>query len=159
MNQQMMNLAEEKTYWIKVNKGDSSCRALADRHYSRQNPGSVNFCRPGRNLVLRTAAGDAVWVTWQGIRDDGFNAWECTIFRNESRHLSSELIKQAVEITKRYWGQLPPDGIITMVAPDKIKSKNPGYCFKQAGWKYIGRTKVNKLIILQYKDLSSSHLG
>lgn len=152
MNQQMMNLAEEKTCWIKVNKGDISCRALADRHYSRQHPGSANFCRPGRNLVLRTTSGSAVWVTWQGIRDDGFNAWECTIFRNESRHLSSELIKQAVEITKHYWGELPPDGIITTIAPDKIKSINPGCCFKKAGWKYIGKTKVNKLIILQYTE-------
>ena len=152
MNQLMFNITEPESYWIKVNKGDISCRLLADRHYSRQHQGNRQFCRPGKNLVLRTAAGDAVWVTWAGIRDDKFDSWECTLFRNESGNLSSELICQAVDITKKYWGNLPSDGITTTVASDKIRSVNPGYCFKMAGWKHIGRTKVNGLIILQYKE-------
>jgi hypothetical protein len=151
----MLDIAEQG-HWIRVNKGDTSCRALADRHYSRQHPGSPQFCRPGRNLVLRTALGNAVWVTWKGIRDDGLDAWECTIFRNESSYLSSELIKEAVDLTKKYWGKLPPDGIITTVDPKKVQSINPGCCFKKAGWKYIGKTKVNKLIILQYKEKQDS---
>lgn len=52
--------------WLMTHKGDRACRQLADRHYSRQHVGAPMFCRPGRNLVLRTAAGDAVWVTWSG---------------------------------------------------------------------------------------------
>lgn len=90
--------------WVITNKGDQDCRLLADRHYSRQKVGSPQFCRPGRNLVLRAKDGNAVWVTWSGIRDDGLDAWECTIFRNESDHRSSDLIREAVEITLQEWG-------------------------------------------------------
>jgi hypothetical protein len=151
LNQLMMHLEAPSRHWQRVKKSDISCRLLADRHYSRQTVGDKQFCRPGRNIVMRTAMGDAVWVTWQGIRDDGYDAWECTIFRNESEYLSSDLIKEAVTMTIEVWGKLPMDGIITTVDSNKIKSKNPGYCFKKAGFKSIGKTKVNKLIILQYK--------
>lgn len=151
LQQLMLDIAGEGRHWIPVRKNDNSCRSLADRHYSRQHPGSPQFCRPGHNLVLRTAIGDAVWVTWRGIRDDGFDAWECTIFRNESRYRSSDLIKEAVQISIELWGQPPKDGIITTVDANKVKSTNPGCCFKMAGFKRIGETKWNKKIILQYK--------
>lgn len=49
--------------WLLTHKGDRACR---------QHIGAPMFCRPGRNLVLRTADGYAVWVTWSGIRDDGY---------------------------------------------------------------------------------------
>lgn len=151
MNQLMIHLEVHNRYWIRVKKSDISCRLLADRHYSRQTVGDKQFCRHGKNLVLRTALGDAVWVTWQGIRDDGLQAWECTIFRNESEYLSSELIREAIEITIENWGKPPRDGIITTMNSNKIKSVNPGCCFKKAGFKQIGQTKVNKLLILQIK--------
>ena len=131
--------------WIITNKGDNACRQLADRHYSRQSPGDKQFCRPGRNLVLRTSQGDAVWVTWDGIRDDGIDAWECTLFRNESNLLSSTLIKEAVKITCQQWGLHLTDGIITYIFADKVKSVNPGYCFKCAGWQPFGKSKSGKI--------------
>lgn len=137
--------------WVVTNKGDQDCRLLADRHYSRQKVGSRQFCRPGRNLVLRTAAGDAVWVTWSGIRDDSLDAWECTIFRNESDYRSSDLIREAVEITLREWGGAPPDGIITYVDQSKVRSSNPGFCFLKAGWEKFGRSKRRNLLRLQFK--------
>lgn len=107
------------------------------------------FCRPGRNLVLRTAAGDAVWVTWDGIRDDGLRAWECTIFRNESLATSSGMIREAVAATLAEWGSPPPDGLITYVDAAAIRSMNPGCCFKRAGWRRIGKSKRRGLILLQ----------
>lgn len=125
---------------------------MADRHYNRQTIGSNQFCRPGKNLVLRTQNCDALWVSWQGIRDDGFDAWECTIFRNESNILSSQLIEEAIKITIKKWGLMPKDGMITYVKPKAIQSINPGYCFKVAGFKKIGESKVNKLILLQFKE-------
>lgn len=134
--------------WVVTNKGDQECRRLADRHYSRQKIGSRQFCRPGRNLVLKTEEADAVWVTWSGIRDDGIDAWECTIFRNESTHLSSVLIREAVELTLREWGQPPPDGIITYVDQTKVRSANPGFCFLKAGWRKSGRSKRRNLLRL-----------
>lgn len=94
--------------WIVTDKGDVSCRLLADRHYSRQSIGDKQFCRPGKNLVLRTPTADAVWVTWKGIRDDGLDALECTIFRNESQHISSDMIKYAIIASIDKWGGLAP---------------------------------------------------
>lgn len=148
MNQIMLDIPQYGP-WLVVPKGDDSCRQLADRHYSRQTVGSPQFTRPGHNLVLRTALGNAVWVTWSGVRDDGLQAWECTIFRNESDHLSSDMIRAAVTATIGTWGQPPPDGIITYVDASKVRSTNPGYCFKAAGFRRIGKSKVRGLVLLQ----------
>lgn len=149
MQQPMLELLDYGP-WLVTHKGDRSCRLLADRHYTRQTVGSPQFCRPGRNLVLRTAAGDAVWVTWSGIRDDGLRAWECTIFRNESQHLSSDIISAAVAATIAEWGQPPPDGIITYVDQSKVRSPNPGFCFLSAGFVKIGKSKRRGLILLRH---------
>lgn len=137
--------------WAKTHKGDQACRMLADRHYSRQTIGDKQFCRPGKNLVLRTPGADAVWVTWKGIRDDGLEALECTIFRNESPHLSSDMIRYAIAATIEKWGGLPRDGLITYVDEDKVRSSNPGFCFLKAGFKKIGRSKVRGLLLFQYQ--------
>ena len=136
--------------WIITNQGDQACRLLADRHYSRQTIGHPQFCRPGRKLVLRTALADALWVTYHGFREDKREAWECTIFRNESKYLSSELIKYAITATLAEWGPPPRDGIITYVDPSKVRSTNPGFCFLKAGFKKIGRSKKRGLILLQW---------
>lgn len=136
--------------WMLTHKGDTACRMLADRHYSRQHVGHPMFTRPGRNLVLRTPGADAVWVTWSGIRDDGLDAWECTIFRNESCALSSDMIRAAVRATVSEWGQPPKDGIVTYVDATAIRSSNPGCCFRAAGFKRIGRSKHRGLILLQW---------
>lgn len=145
----MLNLPDYGP-WLLTHKGDRSCRLLVDRHYSRQTVGSPQFCRPGRNLVLRTATGNAVWVTWSGIRDDGLLAWECTIFRNESTYLSSDMIRIAVAATIDEWGQPPPDGIITYVDQLKVRSSNPGYYFLSAGFHKLGFSKRRKLLLLQF---------
>lgn len=140
--------------WIVTHKGDQGCRQLADRHYSRVTVGAHYFTQPGFNMVLTTKDQDAVWVTWSGIRDDGYNAYECSIFRNESEHLSSELIEHAINATIDILGNPPPDGMITFVQPNKIASRNPGYCFKLAGFKSAGKSKERKLVRLQldWKD-------
>lgn len=148
MQQLMLDLPQYGP-WLVTHKGDRSCRILADRHYSRQHVGAPMFTRPGRNLVLRTAGADAVWVTWSGIRDDGMRAWECTIFRNESEHLSSSMIQSAVAATLAEWGVPPPDGIITYVDQSKVRSRNPDFCFLSAGFQRIGRSKRRRLVLLQ----------
>jgi len=77
---------------------------LADRHYSRRKIGSPQFVKPGSNIVLLTEAADALWVTsWpdgQYVRHAWPGAWECSFFRNEGDVLSSELITEAVAITR-----------------------------------------------------------
>jgi len=152
MNQLMLDIPQYGP-WMTTHKGDRSCRLLADRHYSRQHPGHPMFTRPGRNLVLRTAEGDATWVTWSGVRDDGMDAWECTIFRNESGHRSSDMIRAAVAATVAEWGSPPADGIITYVDAGKVRSANPGCCFKAAGWRRIGRSRKRGLVLLQCSNI------
>ncbi|MGF7036078.1 hypothetical protein J2T17_007129 [Paenibacillus mucilaginosus] len=150
MAQLMFNLTQKYGPWIVTNKGDQDCRELSDRHYSRQTVGARQFTRPGHNLVLRTRDAKALWVTWRGIRDDGFDAFECTIFRNESKHLSSDLIKWALFATVSEWGHdIPKDSFITYVDDTKVASEIPGYCFLRAGWKKIGKSKRRGLFLFQ----------
>lgn len=129
-------------YWEIIDKGDRRALALADRHYTRQTPGSNQFCRPGRNLVLLGADSKALWVTWSGIRDDGWRAWECTMFRNEGGYISSHLVMLALGITAREWGEPPPDGMITYVGKH-LK----GGCFHAAGFAKAGKSKSGKVCL------------
>ena len=153
--QLLFNFEDKEVFgpWIQTHNCDEAGRKLADRHYSRQTIGAARFTRPGKNLVLRTAEGDAVWATWYGkFRRDGLDACECTIFRNESLHLSSYLISYACLASFLHVGvDNLKDGIITYVDDSKVNSVNPGFSFRAVGFKYIGRTKKNNLMIFQLK--------
>ncbi len=139
--------------WTQTHKGDTRCRKLADRHYSRQTPGHPMFTRPGYNFVLHYEddGGEAVFVWWRPkwedgrpgtARKDGLHALECTLFHNESLARSSDLIRAAVsEVhgwTRAHDVRLD-DGLITGVNSEKTKARRgknrePGYCFRMAGW-------------------------
>lgn len=74
---------------------------------------------------------------------DNLEAWECTLFRNESLRLSSELICEATALTYREWGWPPRDGFITAVGIEQTRRRRgkgspPGWCFICAGWEQIG---------------------
>jgi hypothetical protein len=140
--------------WIIVNKGDIRARGLADKHYSRQHKYAPSFTRPGNNLVMLTMDCSAVWVSWKPAHDikrmDGMDGYyECTLFRNEGNLLSSKLIKEAILLTEDIWGK--PKGWITYIRDSAVKSVNPGYCYKCAGFKNMGRNKnkqLTKLVLL-----------
>ena len=126
---------------------------LADRHYSRKTIGSRWFTPPGRKLVLLTPEADALWVTSypfaEFVKHEWAGAYLCTMFRNESAHLSSRLITQAVAATRWRWPDVPDQGMVTFVNQEKVKpSTNPGYCFKKAGFRHVGHTKSG-LVALQ----------
>ncbi len=139
--------------WLVTHQYDSRAARLADRHYSRQKPGTPKFTPPGRKLVLITEDASAVWVTsWpfaEYVKREYADAWLCTLFRNESPILSSDLILEAVAITRWKYGEPPISGMITMIDPTKIQSANPGYCFKVVGFRHIDETKRAGLHILQ----------
>jgi len=78
---------------------------------------------------------------------NGLNGWTCTIFRNESSVLSSDLILAA----EAFPYEIGPDGLLTYVWDAKIRSSNPGCCFKHAGWRAIGRSADNRKTLLQKK--------
>ena len=62
-------------------------------------------------------------------------------FRNERGRdfLSSELILEAIAATRYYWPDAPtPHGLITFVAPGKVKRKrDPGRCYLRAGFQQL----------------------
>lgn len=141
--------------WTKVTKFDPRSAALADRHYSRRKVGSPQFMPPGQTLILLTDDEAAVFGWWRpdpksGIKAmNGLDGWTCTIFRNESlAYRSSDLILAAEEMLLAEGRGVGPDGFITYVWDKKVKSENPGYCFKLAGYKTRGRSADGKKTLL-----------
>jgi hypothetical protein len=125
--------------WRLSHRADPTAVRLADRHYSRQAIGSPQFVPPGRCVVLVTPAGDALWVTaWpyaEWVRHHWAGAWVCSLFRNESPHLSSDLIREAVAATCWVWPTMPALGMVTFIDAEKIRRKrDPGRCFRRAGF-------------------------
>jgi hypothetical protein len=137
--------------WQLSHRADPAAVAIADRHYNRQKPGTPQFVPPGRCLVFITQDKRALWVTsWpfaKYVKHDWAGAWVNSLFRNEGAGLSSDLIRYAVAATRFYW-EPPKIGMITFVNADKIKSTNPGYCYKQAGFRHVGHTRGG-LVALQ----------
>lgn len=138
--------------WHQIRDGDLQALGLFKRHYSfytyRDHRPRKKFVGPGEYMALITTDGDALFVWRKFIDKSGQQGVNCAIFRNESKHLlSSQLIREAVELAQNRW---PNERLYTYVNPYKIKSTNPGFCFKQAGWTKCGVTKKRKLIILEY---------
>jgi hypothetical protein len=137
-------------YWYVSYRADPRALPLAARHYNRRRPHSRQFVPPGRCIVLLTKHADALWVSsWQKyVRHAWPGAWVCSCFRNESPHLSSELIHQAVAVTRFFWGPPPPAGMVTFVNPDKVRKKrHPGHCFRKAGWSPCGFTRSGLVVL------------
>lgn len=137
--------------WVLSHRADKRALPLADRHYSRQKPGTPQFVRSGRCLVLLTSEADALWVsTFQSFVEHGFvGVWECALFRNESRHLSSELIREAMAATRWKWVHVPERGFLTSVDASKVRRKrDPGRCFIRAGFEAAGESKSGKIWLI-----------
>ena len=134
---------------VATNQFDPEMAALADRHYSRRTPGGRQFLYSGRKLVIRDAAG-LVLFGWlypdPAYRVDGQTGYYCAIFRNESRRRSSSIIIECERMAMEKWG---PNRAFTFIDPRKIKSPNPGYCFKVAGWHFEDLTKTGKHILVK----------
>jgi hypothetical protein len=143
-------------YWYAIKDADPRGRYLYERHYSclslttrrkRKNRRNRNhFVGPGEKLVLLTADSLALFVWRKFIDQSGQQGVNCAIFRNESQLLSSQLILEAEQIA---WQKWPGSRLYTYVNPRAIRSTNPGYCFKIAGWNPCGHTKKRNLLILE----------
>lgn len=136
--------------WLPTLDGDPRARWLFDRHYSRihYKDGRTPklFVGPGHKMVLLTLACDALFV-WRKFRSaDGQQGINCAIFRNESFIRSSDLIVEAEQLA---WQRWPDQRLYTYVNPRHIRSANPGYCFKKAGWRVCGVTKCRRLLVLE----------
>ena len=150
--------------WILSSSSDHVALSIVDGtgkhkgngpHYSRRTPGSKTFTGVGQEIVLVTSCGNAVWAVVRqrtpakrgsgisrgrdGVSDSSCRyIWRNMMFRNLGAGLSSDLIRSAVELTYTHWvnryGNLPVEILRTEVDISKVQSKNPGYCYKCAGW-------------------------
>ena len=134
--------------WYLTKDGDVSCIDLYERHYScyhcKDGRKRTQFVGPGESIVLRTERADAVFVWRKFIDDSGQQGVNCAVFRNESPHLSSELVRQADAIADHVW---PGERHYTFVRAEAVRSANPGYCFIRAGWRRCGKTGSGLLIL------------
>lgn len=138
-------------HWRMSNRADPIAAAIADRHYSRQKPGTPQFVPPGRCIVL--VRSDALWVSsWpypEYTKHEWAGAWICSCFRNEGTVLSSILITEAVAATCWIWGEPPKLGFVTFVDTTKVRRKRDwGRCYRKAGWHVCGKT-AGGLVALQ----------
>ena len=134
--------------WVKIRDGNRYALDLYKRHYSRRKYADGRnvklFVGPGEKLVLMTQCGRALFV-WRKFRNmDNQQGINCAVFRNESDLLSSDLIREAEKLA---WAKWPNERLYTYVNPRKVKSRNPGYCFKIAGWKVCGQTKRGLIVL------------
>jgi hypothetical protein len=143
--------------WYSTHDGDPRAHAIMSRHYSYnryadgrrgdlRNPARHLIVGPGEKMILLTPLCNALFVWRKFIDDSGQTGVNCAVFRNESQLLSSELILEAEQLA---WQRWPGERLYTYVDAKKVKSTNSGYCFKVAGWKVCGETKVRKLLILE----------
>jgi len=144
-------------HWLPVKDGDDRARALYRRHYSRElaDAKQARGRIPGRTFVnlndkMVLLTGDCaalfVWGKRPLVRDGQYGV-VCSIFRNESPVQSSDLIREAMDLAWRRW---PGERLFTYVNAAKIRSTNPGACFKYAGWKTCGKSKGGLVILEVY---------
>lgn len=149
--------------WFAIKDGDPRAFALMRNHYSfqpyadgrRQDPTNPNrflFVGPGQKMVLMTSDCLALFVWRKFIDKSGQVGVNCAVFHNSGPHLSSELILEAELLGWKRW---PHQRLYTYVNARKVESDNPGYCFKCAGWQFVGYTASKKLHILEKLPLRS----
>lgn len=143
--------------WFRSYRADARALPLADRHYNRQAIGSPQFVPPGRCLVLLTESADALWVSsWplaEYVQHAWAGAWICSLFRNESTGLSSELIREAVAVTLWKWPTPPAQGMVSFIDSSKTRKKrDPGRCFLRAGFRRCGMTKGGLHVVQMLPD-------
>jgi hypothetical protein len=136
------------SHWAESWRADPQARVLADRHYNRQRVGAAQFVPPGRCVVLLATSERAAWVTsWplaEFTKHAWAGAWVNSLFRNEARdlHRSSDLIVEAVAVTRHVFGEPPALGMVTFVDADAVRRKrDPGRCYLRAGFVHVGFTE------------------
>lgn len=146
--------------WQLSNRFDARAALVADRHYSRQKPGTNQFMPSGSTFVLYAVVGGAevIWGTsWPYLeytKHEWAGAWICSIFRNEGCGLSSEMVRQAIAATRLHYGGRPPRGMVTFVDPASVAHKrDPGRCFRKAGFRPVGFSKRRGHLALQLDPL------
>lgn len=135
--------------WLPIKDGNPSGMDIFLRHYTARERRKVfQFVGPGQKTVLITPCGRALFVWRKFIDDSGQVGVNCAVFRNEGAGLSSDLIRAADEIA---WERWPGERLYTYVDANKTRRKrDPGRCFRKAGWRPCGTTKGGLVILEKY---------
>lgn len=125
--------------WQASHRADPRALPIADSHYNRQKIGSPQFVPPGRCLVLLTSNADALWVSSypfaEYVKHAWAGAWVNSLFCNRGQVLSSDLIREAIAITRSVY-DIPPLGMVTFIDPTKVRKKRDfGRCYFKAGFR------------------------
>lgn len=152
-------LIPEWGHWLPVLDGDKRVSALYRRHYSAyeyadgrhknlSNPYRHLVVGVGQRMVLLSADSCAAFI-WRFSEYSHEAGVECSFFRNEGAYggtvLSSELILEAEQLAILKWDKATR--FFTYVNPRLVRGD--GLCFKKAGWKKVGRSKKQNLLILE----------
>lgn len=153
------------TDWRLSSSSDPAALAVVDGlgrfaefgpHYSRRTPGSKTFTGVGREIVLVSEDGTAVWAVVlqktparrgtgcsrgrDGSPDERVRyVWRNMLFRNLGCEKSSDLIRSATSMTYACWldryGALPDVPLRTEIKISAVSSGFPGWCYLRAGWR------------------------
>src|SRR5579884_1189480 len=140
-------------FWCISRDGNPEAYRMYRRHYSaKKNPRPKlrQFVGPGERLVLKGFFCKALFVWRKFIDDSGQRGVYCSVFRNESSHLSSMMIAEAMYLA---WDRWPNSRLYTYINSSQVTSSNPGYCFKKAGWHFCGKTKKGLHILEAFPNL------
>jgi hypothetical protein len=143
--------------WKLSHRADPRAVVLADRHYSRQKPGTPQFVPPGRCLVFLSTCERALWVTsWpfaQYTKHAWAGAWICSLFRNEGAGRAQDMEREAVAATRAIWGEPPALGMISFINRDCVRPTMVrgvpvyGWTWLQVGFEPDGETKGGLLCL------------
>lgn len=142
-------------FWKLSHRFDPIGCALADRHYSRQKPGSPQYMPPGSCRCLVAPNGKAVIGFSMPLPQYVKHAWAgalmVSIFRNENAGgLASDMIREALAWVRTQY-TIGAQGCVTFVDPTKVPGIPEhgelvkGFCFHKAGFKVVGETKKGLL--------------
>jgi hypothetical protein len=148
-------------HWRLARDGDPTALAMYERHYSARAYADGRdrrlFVGPGEKVVLVAHDDRAMFVWRRFISLDAQDGVSCSVFRNEGPALSSTLIREADAIADARWSAETRH--YTYVAPSRIRSSNPGCCFKAAGWRPAGWTKGGhgreRLLVLERVQITN----
>lgn len=144
--------------WRLSHRFDPAAARVADRHYSRQKPGTPQFMPSGSALVLHSNVNgqEAVWGTSYPLEEYTKHAWAgawmCSLFRNETAVRASTMIRDAIAATRFHYGEPPAQGMVTFVDEASVREKDhPGHAFIIAGFRVVGKTKAREYLALQLR--------
>lgn len=76
-----------------------------------------------------------------------------SMFRRESGPRASELVREAVAVTRWYWPDVPNLGMVTFIDRSEVRRKRDyGRCYRKAGFTVAGETKGGLLALQLMPD-------